>query len=203
MDFSLLIQGVIIGFSIALPVGPIGILCIRKTLAESHLSGIVVGLGAATADALYGCVAGFGLTIISDLLLSQQMWIRLLGGAFLCYLGIRTFIARPAERPADVNGLGLFSSYVSTLILTLTNPITIVAFLGIFAALGLGNDLSYQSGSTLVLGVFLGSALWFFLLSSVVMLFRNKISHVGLGWVNRISGLLIIILGIVAILSFR
>lgn len=203
MDFSLLIQGIIIGFSIALPVGPIGILCIRKTLAESHLSGMVIGLGAATADALYGCVAGFGLTFISDLLLREQMWIRLLGGVFLCYLGVKTFLARPAERPAEVNGLGLFSSYFSTLILTLTNPITIVAFLGIFAALGLGNGMSYGLAGTLVLGIFSGSVLWFFLLSSVVMLFREKISHVGLGWVNRISGMLIIVLGVVAILSYR
>ncbi len=203
MDFSLLAQGIIIGFSIALPIGPIGILCIRKTLAESHLSGIVIGLGAATADALYGCVAGFGLTFISDLLLREQMWIRLLGGVFLCYLGIKTFLARPAERPVEVNGLGLFSSYFSTLILTLTNPITIVAFLGIFAALGLGNGMSYGRAGTLVLGIFSGSVLWFFLLSSVVMLFREKISHVGLGWVNRIAGMLIILLGLVAILSFR
>lgn len=203
MDFSLLAQGIIIGFSIALPVGPIGILCIRKTLAESHLSGIVIGLGAATADALYGCVAGFGLTFISDLLLREETWIRLLGGVFLCYLGLKTFLARPPERSSEVNGLGLFGSYVSTLILTLTNPITIVAFLGIFAALGLGNGMNYGSAGTLVLGIFSGSALWFIALSTVVMLFREKISHVGLGWVNRISGTLIIVLGIVAILSFR
>ena len=203
MEFSLLVQGIIIGFSIALPVGPIGILCIRKTLTESHLSGIVVGLGAATADALYGCVAGFGLTFISNILISQQMWIRLIGGSFLCYLGVKTFIAPPAERPAEVNGLGLFSSYLSTLVLTLTNPITIVAFLGIFAALGLGSETGYGSAGTLVLGVFAGSALWFIALSTAVMLFRERISHVGLCWVNRISGTLIIVLGIVAILSFR
>ena len=203
MEFSLLVQGIIIGFSIALPVGPIGILCIRKTLTESHLSGIVVGLGAATADGLYGFVAGFGLTVISNILISQQIWIRLVGGLFLCYLGVKTFIARPVERPAEVNGLGLFSSYFSTLVLTLTNPVTIVAFLGIFAALGLGSEMSYGSAGTLVLGVFAGSALWFIFLSTVVTLFREKISHVGLGWVNRISGTLIIILGVIAILSFR
>jgi threonine/homoserine/homoserine lactone efflux protein len=203
LDSTLLIQGIIIGFSIALPVGPIGILCIRKTLAEGRLSGFVVGLGAATADALYGFAAGFGLTFFSNLLISQQMWLRLIGGIFLCYLGVKTFLARPPEKSVDVNSRGLFGSYVSTFLLTLTNPITILAFVGIFTALGIGDGLQYGDALTLVAGVFVGSALWFLLLSGGVVLFREKISHVGLGWVNRISGSLIIVFGVVAILSFR
>ncbi len=203
MDSTLLIQGIIIGFSIALPVGPIGILCIRKTLAEGRLAGCVVGLGAATADALYGFVAGFGLTFISNIVISQQMWLRLIGGIFLCYLGVKTFLARPPEKVAELDGRGLFGSYVSTFFLTLTNPITILAFVGIFTALGIGDGLRYGDALTLVGGVFVGSALWFLLLSEGVMLFREQIGHVGLGWVNRISGSLIIIFGVVAILSFR
>lgn len=204
MEYTLLLKGIIIGFSLALPIGPIGILCIRKTIAHGHLPGMIVGFGAATADAIYGCVAAFGLTVISDLLVTQQMWLRLVGGAFLLYLGVKTFLARPVEEMPSSNGRGLLGSYVSTFLLTLTNPLTIFAFLGVFAALGVRNgDLGYGSAATLVLGVFLGSSLWFFILSYGVTLFRGNINSTGLGWVNRISGFLIICFGIIAIISFR
>jgi threonine/homoserine/homoserine lactone efflux protein len=203
LEYTLLLKGIAIGFALALPIGPIGILCIRKTATEGHLSGMVVGFGAATADALYGFVAAFGLTIISDTLLSQQMWIRLIGGAFLCYVGVKTFIAKPPDASQPANGRGYLGSFVSTFLLTLTNPLTIIAFLGVFAGFGLRNgELSVGSASTLIAGVFLGSSLWFFLLSYGVTLFRNKINSTGLGWVNRISGLLIIVFGIVAVMSF-
>jgi len=204
LEYTLLLKGIIIGFSLALPIGPIGILCIRKTIAHGHLPGMIVGFGAATADAIYGCVAAFGLTVISDLLVTQQMWLRLVGGAFLLYLGVKTFLARPVEEMPSSNGRGLLGSYVSTFLLTLTNPLTIFAFLGVFAALGVRNgDLGYGSAATLVLGVFLGSSLWFFILSYGVTLFRGNINSTGLGWVNRISGFLIICFGIIAIISFR
>ena len=203
MEYTLLLKGIVIGFALALPIGPIGILCIRKTATEGHFSGMVVGFGAAMADALYGFVAAFGLTIISDTLLSQQLWIRLIGGAFLCYLGVKTFIAKPPETVQPANGRGYVGSFLSTFLLTLTNPLTIIAFLGVFAGFGLRNsELSVGSASTLIAGVFLGSSLWFFLLSYSVTLFRNKINSTGLGWVNRISGLLIIVFGIVAVASF-
>lgn len=100
MDAGVLLRGLLIGFSVAAPVGPIGVLCIRRTLAEGRAYGFVSGLGAATADAIYGSVAAFGLTLVSRLLISQQSWLRLVGGAFLCYLGVKTFLARPAERGA-------------------------------------------------------------------------------------------------------
>jgi threonine/homoserine/homoserine lactone efflux protein len=103
------LRGLIIGFSIAAPVGPIGVLCIRRTLA-----GFISGLGAATADAIYGCIAGFGLTFISSFLISQQVWFRVVGGAFLCYLGIKTLLARPAEKAASAKGYGLAGAYAST-----------------------------------------------------------------------------------------
>ena len=100
MEFNFFLRGMIIGFSIAAPVGPIGILCIRRTLAEGPTSGLVSGLGAATADAIYGFIAGFGLTVISNLLIRQQIWLRLLGGGFLCYLGMKTFFTGPLESGA-------------------------------------------------------------------------------------------------------
>lgn len=203
MEYTLLLKGIIIGFALALPIGPIGILCIRKTAAEGHLSGMIVGFGAATADAVYGFVAAFGLTVISDALVTRQGWFRLIGGAFLCYLGIKTLLAKPVESSKGVNGNGLLGSYVSTFLLTLTNPLSIIAFLGVFAGFGLRDaDLTLGSAATLVAGVFLGSSLWFFLLSYGITLFRERINATGLGWVNRISGALIILFGLIAIASF-
>jgi threonine/homoserine/homoserine lactone efflux protein len=200
MDSSLFFRGLVIGFSIAAPVGPIGVLCIRRTLADGQISGLVSGLGAATADAFYGCVAGFGLTFISSLLIDQQMWLRLFGGLFLLYLGIKTLISKPAEKEAKVNQGGLFSSYLSTFLLTITNPLTILSFAAIFAGLGLAAaGGSYVSAVILVLGVFLGSALWWLLLSGGVGLFRNKFNAQGLLWINRISGAMITIFGMIAL----
>jgi threonine/homoserine/homoserine lactone efflux protein len=196
------LKGLIIGFSIAAPVGPIGILCIRRTLAEGRLVGLVSGLGAATADALYGCIAGFGLTFISSFLVSQQTWLRLVGGLFLCTLGVRTFFAQPAEQAAASNGKGLLGAYASTLFLTLTNPMTILAFAAIFAGLGLASAPgSYASAAVLVMGVFSGSALWWLLLSGGVSLLRGKLNSGSLRWVNRISGVFITAFGVLALVS--
>lgn len=201
MELTFFLKGIIIGFAMAVPVGPIGIMCIRKTLTEGKLRGLIIGLGAATADFFYGCVAAFGLTFISDALISQRIWIRLVGGALLLFLGIRTFRARPADLKIPINNSGILRSYLTAVFLTLTNPLTIFAFLAVFAALGLGNGLGYFSASALVTGVFIGSGLWFLLLSSGVILFRKKLDLVGLRWVNRIAGILIIISGVIAIVS--
>src|ERR1051326_105106 len=122
MPLTFLLKGLVIGFSIAAPVGPIGVLCIRRSLTEGRQMGLATGLGAATADAVYGCIAGFGLTAISSFLVGQKVWLGLLGGLFLCYLGIRTFVTKPAEKAAEVGGSGLLSAYLSTLFLTITNP---------------------------------------------------------------------------------
>jgi len=196
------IKGLLIGFSIAAPVGPIGVLCIRRTLAEGRNSGLVSGLGAATADAVYGSIAGFGLTIISGFLLDQQIWIRLVGGAFLCYLGIKTFITSPSDRAAVAQGKGLLSDYISTFFLTLTNPMTILSFAAIFAGLGLGAAAGdYGSAGVLIVGVFLGSATWWFLLSGSVSILRRQFGQSTIRWVNRISGLIILSFGIVAFWS--
>jgi threonine/homoserine/homoserine lactone efflux protein len=197
-----LLRGIIIGFSIAAPVGPIGVLCIRRTLAEGRASGFVSGLGAATADAIYGCIAGFGLTLISDVLIRGQLWLRLIGGAFLCYLGVRTFLAQPAEQAASATGKGLSGAYASTFFLTLTNPMTILSFVAIFAGLGLAESQgSYRSAVVLVLGVFTGSVLWWFFLSTVASLFRTRFGARALQWVNRVSGVIIAVFGLVALLS--
>src|SRR3954469_17033456 len=137
-QLNFFLRGLAIGFSIAAPVGPIGILCIQRTLLKGRSSGFVSGLGAATADAAYGCVAGFGLMIISNFLTSQQSALRWVGGLFLCYLGVKTFLRQPAVDAASATSVNLLSDYTSTFFLTVTNPATILSFAAVFAGLGLG-----------------------------------------------------------------
>ncbi|MDO8942602.1 MAG: LysE family transporter, partial [Desulfobacterales bacterium] len=175
MSVSLFLQGLIIGFSIAAPVGPIGILCIRRTLAEGRAAGFFSGMGAATADALYGCVAGFGLTVVSAFLIEQRFWLQVIGGIFLCYLGARTLRAQPATEAAPAGGNGLLASYVSTFFLTITNPMTILYFAALVAGLGLAaTGADYSTAGILVSGVVAGSALWWLCLSAIVGVFRQK-----------------------------
>lgn len=202
MDAIFLLKGLALGFSIAAPIGPIGVLCVRRTLTEGRAFGLVSGLGAATADALYGMIAGFGITFISSLLIGQRMWLNLTGGVFLCYLGIRTFLAQPAERAAATQQGGLLGAYASTLFLTLTNPMTIMFFAAVFAGLGIATAPSgFLSSGLLVTGVFLGSALWWLALTSGASLFLRKFSRQHWRWVNRISGVVLVGFGVAALLS--
>jgi threonine/homoserine/homoserine lactone efflux protein len=204
MDLGFLYRGLILGFSIAAPVGPIGVLCIRRTLAEGRGMGLASGLGAATADAFYGAVAGFGLTTVSELLVRQEAWLRLLGGLFLCYLGLKTFLTPPAEQAATLKSGGLATAFVSTLALTLTNPMTILSFVAVFAGLGLGTSTgSYSAAGFMVFGVFVGSAIWWLLLTAGVGWFRNRLDPPRLRWVNRISGFVIMGFGLLALLGLK
>jgi threonine/homoserine/homoserine lactone efflux protein len=200
VPISIFLRGLIIGFSIAAPVGPIGVLCIRRTLAEGRLAGFLSGMGAASADMFYGAVAAFGLTAIQDLLLRQSGWLRIVGGIFLLYLGIKTFLSKPAEQAAKAARGGLFGAYLSTFFLTITNPITILSFLAIFAGLRLGEtNGDYLSASLMVLGVFLGSAAWWLTLSTGVGLLREKFTPALLAWVNRLAGTIIFAFGLLAL----
>ena len=203
MDFSVFLRGLAIGFGIAAPVGPIGVLCIRRTLADGRAVGFASGLGAATADAVYGAVAAFGLTLISRALVGQRIWLQAAGGVFLCYLGVRTWIAAPATTTeASGRGSGLVSAWASTFALTLTNPTTILSFVAIFAGLGLGAGAGgYGPAALMVLGVFLGSALWWLLLSMGVGFFRSVLKRQGLRWVNRLAGVIILAFGVVALVG--
>lgn len=201
MDPALLLKGMVIGFSIAAPVGPIGVLCIRRTLAEGRAAGLLSGLGAATADALYGAVAGLGLTFISSQLEGQQVWLRLFGGLFLLYLGVRTFIVHPAAEAAKASSRGLLGAYLSTFFLTLANPTTILSFVAVFAGLGAGGGGDYLSAALLVTGVFIGSAFWWLLLSGVVGALRSRFNPRAMSWVNRLSGIAIGGFGLLALAS--
>lgn len=202
VDVTVFLRGMVLGFSIAAPVGPIGVLCIRRTLAFGRLAGFVSGLGAASADAVYGGIAAFGLTSAARLLVGQQGWMRLAGGVFLIYLGLRTFFARPQAPGAGNDGSrqGLAGFYASTLFLTLTNPMTILSFAAIFAGLGLGSGGGgYGAPALMVLGVFCGSALWWLLLSGGTGLLRRFLNGGGLAWINRLSGAVILAFGAVAL----
>ncbi len=202
MDINFLLKGAILGFSIAAPVGPIGILCIRKTMQFGRLSGLASGLGAACADVLYGIIAAFGLTFVSDLLLAGQFWFRLFGGLFLIALGGRIFFFKPVERVEGVAHKTLLGDFLSTFFLTLSNPMTILAFMAVFAGLGLTEEFEeYSNALILILGIFLGSALWWLILSEGVTFFRKKLSHVVMLWINRIAGLVISALGLLALID--
>ncbi|PZO35327.1 MAG: lysine transporter LysE [Leptolyngbya sp.] len=200
MEGWTLIKGMGLGLAIAAPVGPIGLLCIRRSLTQGQLMGLVTGLGAATADGIYGCIAGFGLAAVADLLVDQSRILGLLGGLFLCYLGFSTLRADPVTEAAQVSSRGLWGAYASTLVLTLTNPTTILSFIAIFAGLGLvGSSQSWTDSLALVLGVFLGSALWWLCLSWGVTLFSQKLTPPRLKWLNRLAGAAIFAFGVAAI----
>ncbi|WP_027409437.1 LysE family translocator [Anoxybacteroides tepidamans] len=193
-----LLKGLIIGFSIAAPVGPIGILCIQRTLAQGRLFGFVSGLGAATADAIYGLVAGLGLTVFTHFLVEQQTWIRLIGGLFLAYLGIRTLMSGASEAPANARrGEGIWGAYFSILFLTFSNPMTILSFAAIFSSFG----ISHRSTFVFVGGVFIGSALWWLFLSGFVGFVQHRIQRKYLTFVNRVSGMIILVFAVGSLYS--
>jgi threonine/homoserine/homoserine lactone efflux protein len=200
---DLFVRGAVLGFSIAAPVGPIGVLCIRRTLAEGRASGFVTGLGAATADTVYGLIAASGLSWLALSLVSHQTSIRIVGGVLLIVLGLRTLASRPAGEPALVeapNARGLASNWATTFVLTIANPMTILSFAAAFAALGLGEAAQGPSGAALmVLGVFLGSAAWWLLLSGTVSTVRHKFDTRTLAWVNRASGVILVAFGVLAL----
>ncbi|MHC1781231.1 MAG: LysE/ArgO family amino acid transporter [Anaerolineaceae bacterium] len=204
--FNMFLQGLLLGFSIAAPVGPIGVLCIRRTLAGGRLHGFISGLGAATADGCYGLVAAFGLTALSGALLAWQTPIRLLGGLFLLYLAARIFFTplprdASAETPAPKNA-SLAGDYLSTFLLTLSNPMTILSFTAIFAGLGLAARAgTFNESTLLVAGVFAGSAAWWLTLSLGVGFLRSRVSPNVMAWINRGSGLIIAAFGLAALVS--
>lgn len=202
MSLDFFLKGLILGFSIATPVGPIGILCIRKTLEFGRFSGFFSGLGAACADAVYAIIAAFGLTFISEFLLQGQFWLGLIGGLFLLYLGYSTFKTVPNAQLKQVTHTGLARDFISTFFLTITNPMTILSFLAVFAALGLQTTQGdYFQATQLVLGVFLGSAMWWLLLSEGVALFRKKVSAHVMKWINRLAGTIIFAVGLAVLLK--
>lgn len=185
------------GFCIAAPVGPIGLLCIRRSAVEGRTAGFVTGLGAATADAVYGLIAALGLSAVTHFLIDHRTAIQVLGGLFLIYLGLSMARTRPPERTAaPVHARTLAAAYASTFALTLANPATILAFIAIFAGLGISADAgSLAPASMLVTGVFFGSALWWLLLSTGANWLGSKLGTHRLHLINVVSGSVVALFG--------
>ena len=202
MDISLFLKGLFVGFLISTPVGPIAVLCIHRTLNRSRLHGIVSGLGAATADVVYSFVAAFGLTFISNFLVKEQMWLRLVGGIFICYMGVRVLLSKSEQRAVPGDNTSYVRDYVSAFFLTLTNPITFLAFAAIFAGLGLVRTVEHHiTALLLVAGVFVGSGLWWLILSFITATFLGKLLYSKPAWLNKVSGVVIIVFGLLVLLT--
>lgn len=224
-----LLKGIVIGFSIAAPVGPIGVLCIRRTLAHGFLPGLTAGLGAATADAVYGAIAAFGLTAVTAFFVGQKAALGLVGGAFLVVLGCRSFFSRPVpaddqtamahgagrtdpptagpaahtDMPTGIDGAGTAGGgYLSTFFLTITNPMTVLFFVAVFAGAGLASARSgYGPALLLVAGVFTGSALWWLTLTAATGVLRTMITARVMRAVNYLAGIVIAGFGLYSIWS--
>jgi threonine/homoserine/homoserine lactone efflux protein len=195
------LRGSILGFSVAAPIGPIGLLCIHRTLHDGRLTGFVSGLGAAAADALYATVAAFGLSALTRALVENETWIHGVAGAVLVLLGLKIALSRPAERRAQASGSGVARAFAVTFALTITNPLTILSFLGLFAGIQRGSEISGLGAVLLVAGVFGGSAAWWLILSTAVSLLRARIDARRLRWVNVLAGVAILGLGAAAAFS--
>jgi threonine/homoserine/homoserine lactone efflux protein len=203
MDLSLplTLRGLVIGFTIAAAVGPITLLVIRRTIAHGGRYGFASGLGVATADATYAAVAAFGLTAITSVLVSGHWLLGIVGGTIIVIVGIRTIRSRPSGPAADAERPGLAGGFASIYALTMTNPLTIVLYAGVFAGVGLVAGSSFVDAGIVTLAAWLGSTAWWVILCSVVAWARGRVSTTALLWVNRISGAALVLFGIAAIVS--
>ena len=201
LDLPIPIRGLIFGLTIAAAVGPITLLVIRRTIEHGGIYGFASGLGVATADATYGAVAAFGLTALTAVLVSGHVVLALVGGIVIVILGAKTALAKPTVAAADVERPGLVGAFASIYGLTMTNPLTIILYAGVFASLGLSNGASFIDAAALTLGVWLGSTLWWVILCSFLAWVRGRVSARAMLWVNRLSGLALVGFGVLAVLS--
>lgn len=203
MAFDLIIKGFIIGLSVSIPLGPIGILVIQKTLCNGKKSGFVTGLGAAFADFVYAILASLGISFIINSLEQYHLYFQIIGGVFLLYLGYSVFISNPIKQLRNQNGnSNLIGDFLSTFFLTITNPMALLLFFGVFAGIGfLHEKFDYSSIIYIIIGVNIGTVLWWYSLSTLINLFKSKIQVRRLNWINKISGIAIFIFGLVAIIS--
>lgn len=196
------IQGILIGLVVAVPVGPLGLLCINRSLMLGPVAGLASGLGVASADALAAGIAALGISFVSDFLVDYQVWLRTVGGIFLCVLGYRIYRTEPAVKVPTISTNGLLGAYVTTFFLTFSNPVTILSFIAIYAGWHVPTlHGHYLAAALLMMGVFIGSALWWAVLFAALTLFRLHISHAFLGWVHRVSGVVIVGFGVTVLLS--
>lgn len=202
-SIELLLRGTLCGVIIAAPVGPVNVLCVHRTIVKGWRSGLLSGLGSALADTIYGAVAGFSISFVVAFLIREQFRIRLFGGILLIVIGIWYYL----RRPRSLKGLKTFESgrsdYVSTFFLTATNPTTVLSFLAVLAALGLGERREWWLTWFIVLGIFCGSMLWWLFLTGMVNRLRDRFSDRSLVWINRAGGLAIAAFGVITLLLSR
>ena len=202
MPVYLLLQGMVIGVIVAVPVGPLGLLCINRAVSLGPLLGLFSGLGVASADALAAGIAALGISLVSTFLIDHQIFIKFVGGVFLCYLGFKIYRTTPSQQPPPTNVNGHFGAYATTFLLTFSNPVTIVSFFAIYAGWGV-ESLSghYLAAAILALGVLIGSALWWIALFVGLTVFRHKFSLEVVGLIHRVSGALSAGFGFIVLLS--
>jgi len=201
LELPLALRGFVLGMTIAMAVGPITLLVIRRTIDHGGIYGFASGVGVAVADATYAGIAAFGLTAITSLLLSAHTMLGVIGGAVIAIVGARTMLARPAEAAADVMRPGLVGAALSIFGLTMTNPLTIILYASVFASIGLAAGAGYGDAAVLTLAVLAGSTLWWVILCLVVAWVRERVSTTALLWVNRVSGAALVVFGVVAVFS--
>jgi threonine/homoserine/homoserine lactone efflux protein len=202
MEFTYFLKGLIVGFSLPIPIGPVGILCIRRTLATGKLHGFLTGLSAAVSDMTYSIIAAFGITLVSDFISEHQQWIRLVGGAVLLMLGYRTFRSNSVKEASTKPVIGPALVFFSTFLVTFTNPMALFAYAAAFATIGTENlARDRQAAALLVAGVFLGSLSWFSLLTSLSRIFKERITVQGLALVNKVAGVLFMLFGMIILWS--
>ena len=192
--FELFLKSMAIGALIAAPVGPVGGLCVRRTLLYGTLCGLVSGLGAATADVVFCLIAGLGLNVILSFIAQERFWLSIAGGLFLVYLGFKVFLTPPAKGQLTDQRLGYPKAFTSAFLLTITNPIVVLSFIALFAAMGVaGVDIDLKTGVVFNSGVFLGSSLWWIVLTAIFGRLRSRLGSHGLVWVNRAAGVIILV----------
>ena len=204
MELQFLIKGIIVGLLVSTPVGPMGILCVQRTLNKGKSSGFSSGMGIATADTIFALIAGLGISFIIHFLSEQQLIIKIIGGVVIAFIGLKIFITNPVKqlKKHRREGKTLFEDFISILFMALSNPFTVFLYVAVFAGLNL-QDVStgYSSALLVVTGVFVGASISWFTISTIVNYFRTKIRLRKLMWINRIAGITIILFGFFAICS--
>jgi threonine/homoserine/homoserine lactone efflux protein len=194
---SMLMLGFLIGLSVAAPIGPINLLCIRRTITHGTSLGLVSGLGSAVGHVIYSAIPALGLSAISSVLLGQSFWFQMLGALMLAYLGFKSLTSSVSDASSSAGECGLLAAFGSTCLLTLANPMTIVSFAAAFT--GLNFSSSQAQPGMFALGVFTGSMLWRTGLCLVTGGFRSKLKPSALGWINRSAGLVLAGFGVIAL----
>ncbi len=202
MEIGFFLKGVIIGVILATPLGPVGTLCVQRTFTEGKLHGLISGLGATVADVIFGSIAAFGLTMVSNFFAVHQVWIRLIGGFFILFLAVRIFLLKPRMSLDVVGNSNLIRAFASAFVITITNPITIITLAVMFAGLGLvSEEAQYASATIMIFGVFVGSSLVWLSIWGISVIFRNKFNPSKLYLVNKVAGIIIFAFGILTLAS--